>query len=650
MPACLRSAARSTKQTALALASLLALGSGGCAPAATPELSPTHIAANDNRRPGGRLENDTLRIRLEARAGRWQPEGERGRSLDVAAWAEEGQPMQNPGPLIRVPQGTEVRASLRNTLTKPLTVYGFGLTRGTTDSVTLEPGASREVSFRATTPGTYYYAGKTAAGPLAARLDEDTQLNGVIVVDPAGAPRAPADRVFVISWYFTLDSTSSTGLGHGTMTINGQSWPHTERLDYTQGDSVHWRIVNLTGVDHPMHLHGFYFRMDGKGDGIRDTTYAPADRRLAVTEVIDPLQTMALSWSPTRPGNWIFHCHFAGHLSHLVALDTEGDASRPDTAAYQAHPSAQPHQMYGLVLGIRVAPKGTLARSTREPRVIRLLVRSRPNVYGSEPGYAFVLGGSPEEANPDALPVPGPTLVLEKDQPVAVTIVNQTRDRAAVHWHGIELESFPDGVPGWSGAGKDILPSIAPADSYTVRFTPPRAGTFMYHSHFNEFRQITSGLYAPLVVLEPGRKLDPETDRILMFSDGGPTRNVIAGPFPPVLLNGQAKPAPIELRAGVAYRFRVIGITGDLPNSLAITQGDTPIEWRAIAKDGADLPPNQAVVRPARMVFDPGETFDFQYTPSAAGEMTLTYGPPPALKVPGSTLTSVPVHVRARLQ
>jgi FtsP/CotA-like multicopper oxidase with cupredoxin domain len=427
------------------------------------------------------------------------------------------------------------------------------------------------------------------------------------------------------------------------MTINGLSWPHTERLDYTQGDSVQWRVVNLTSADHPMHLHGFYFRMDGKGDGITDTTYAPADRRLAVTEIINPLQTMTLSWSPTRPGTWIYHCHFAGHLSYLVALDTEGGVAQPDTTGHMAHPSDQPHQMYGLVMGIRVAPKGQVVRSTQEPRPIRLLVRSRPNVYGQEPGYAFVLGGSPDEANPDALPVPGPMLVLEKGQPVAVTIVNQTRDRAAIHWHGIELESFPDGVPGWSGSGSTFCLD-RPADSYTVHFTPPRAGTFMYHSHFNEFRQITSGLYAPIVVLEPGQTFDPETDRILLFSDGGPTENVIAGPFPPGLLNGQAKPGPIELRAGEPTG------SGDRhqwrPSQfLAITQGATPIAWRALAKDGADLPQNQAVMRPARMVFDPGEIYDFEYTPAAPGELKLTYGTPPFLQIPGTKLTSVRVRV-----
>ena len=46
------------------------------------------------------------------------------------------------------------------------------------------------------------------------------------------------------------------------MTINGLSWPHTERLAYAQGDSIHWRVINFTELDHPMHLHGFYFRAD----------------------------------------------------------------------------------------------------------------------------------------------------------------------------------------------------------------------------------------------------------------------------------------------------------------------------------------------------------------------------------------------------
>ena len=35
-------------------------------------------------------------------------------------------------------------------------------------------------------------------------------------------------------------------------------------------------------------------------------------------------------------------------------------------------------------------------------------------------------------------------------------------ENASIHWHGIELESPPDGVPGWSGVPPSVTPPIAP--------------------------------------------------------------------------------------------------------------------------------------------------------------------------------------------
>ena len=86
------------------------------------------------------------------------------------------------------------------------------------------------------------------------------------------------------------------------MAINGLSWPHTERIDLTQGDSAHWRVINLTEVDHPMHLHGFYFRVESKGDGVKDSVVTAAQQHLGVTEVVNPFETMSLSWLPIATG------------------------------------------------------------------------------------------------------------------------------------------------------------------------------------------------------------------------------------------------------------------------------------------------------------------------------------------------------------
>jgi len=227
------------------------------------------------------------------------------------------------------------------------------------------------------------------------------------------------------------------------------------------------------------------------------------------------------------------------------------------------------------------------------------------------------------------MPVPGPTLVLERNKPVAITVINQSKDRASIHWHGIELDSYPDGVPGWSGQGNEILPSIAPGDSLTVRFTPPRAGTFMYHSHFNESEQIASGMYAPIIVVEPGQRIDAARDRILFFGTAGSSTNVVMGPFAEHLMNGQARPKPMDLKVGATYRFRLFNLADGGPTVVSLQSGKDPVSWRAVAKDGAQLPASQAVVRPATLMFDPGEIYDFEFTPTKAGKLSLVFGPPP---------------------
>jgi FtsP/CotA-like multicopper oxidase with cupredoxin domain len=218
-----------------------------------------------------------------------------------------------------------------------------------------------------------------------------------------------------------------------------------------------------------------------------------------------------------------------------------------------------------------------------------------------------------------------------------------------VHWHGIELDSYPDGVPGWSGAGANVLPAVASGDSLTVRFTPPRAGTFMYHSHFNEHQQISSGLYGAIVVVDSAQRFDPETDRVLLFSDAAPTLDTENGPFTMPLLNGR-DPAPIELRTGVRYRLRLINIRSDYPVMLSLLDGSSrPVYWRRVAKDGADLPPAQATTVPAQLIFLPGEIHDVELTPREAGELRLRFGFPPRFR-PEPIVVPDPVTVTVRVR
>jgi manganese oxidase len=94
-------------------------------------------------------------------------------------------------------------------------------------------------------------------------------------------------------------------------------------------------------------------------------------------------------------------------------------------------------------------------------------------------------------------------------------------------------------------------------------------------------------------------------------------------------MNGKTQPPPMNLKVGTRYRFRLFNLAGDSPTFVALNAGDKPIMWRAVAKDGYPLPASQATMRPAILVFDPGEIYDYEFTPTASGELTLVFGPPP---------------------
>jgi uncharacterized 2Fe-2S/4Fe-4S cluster protein (DUF4445 family) len=70
-----------------------------------------------------------------------------------------------------------------------------------------------------------------------------------------------------------------------------------------------------------------------------------------------------------------------------------------------------------------------------------------------------------------------------------------------------------------SGTAGAMEPPIMPGDSFEVRVTPPRAGSFMYHTHINDIRQQSHGLYGPLIVLDSAATWNPDTDRV--FIAGG---------------------------------------------------------------------------------------------------------------------------------
>jgi len=232
------------------------------------------------------------------------------------------------------------------------------------------------------------------------------------------------------------------------------------------------------------------------------------------------------------------------------------------------------------------------------------------------------------------VPTPSSLLVLRRNEPVRITIVNHLRATTGVHWHGIEVPAYSDGVPGWSGAAPHIAPAIAPGDSFVAAFTPTRSGTFIYHAHSNETFQINLGLYGALLVVDSAR-YDPLRERLIILGGDGPGGRGAR-------INGRVVPDTLRLTAGTTYRLRLIDIIPDWTIRLALTRDERVVAWRALAKDGAELPPRQQVVQPAAMVTGPGQTMDFEYRPTEPGLLRLD-----VQQRTGAWKTSLPIRVHA---
>ena len=575
--------------------------------------SPPLLVANDNRTAAGQLANGVLNLKLELRNARWYPEDEKAGYRDVYAFAEQGRPPQSSGPLIRVPQGTRIRATVRNTLPLSAKIYGLHSHPGDpNDALNLAPNETRELQFPAGEPGTYMYWASTSGKPLVGRGGAESMLFGAFVIDPPG--EKPDDRIFVLGIW---TKSALAEIEEQIPSINGKSWPYSEHLTYKVGQTAHWRLINPTLTEHAMHLHGFYFTVDGVGDGERYERYSEPQRRLAVTEHIGIGHVFDMTWTPERVGNWLFHCHMLAHMSKPQEL-------HPKDAQATSYDSGHDHSggMGGLVLGITVLPGNAAVpapAATKAPRRLQLVISTNSEKI---PLYKLEVNDPLLSPHADKAPPPpllGPPILLTRGEATEIEVKNLTGELTAIHWHGIELESYYDGVAGWTGSGEQTTPAIAPGTSFVARMTPPRAGTFIYHTHWHDEQQLLNGMYGPLIVLEPGQKYDAEHDRTIVFSTG---RYAPLGEM--LLVNGAPQPDPLVLHTGTHYRFRFINITrNDMDLRVRLVRNDVPMQWKVVAKDGADLPQAQLKFSAAEMGVSVGSTCDVEYEAKSEGHIDL---------------------------
>ncbi|MFN4761710.1 multicopper oxidase domain-containing protein [Gillisia sp. Q332] len=107
--------------------------------------------------------------------------------------------------------------------------------------------------------------------------------------------------------------------------------------------------------------------------------------------------------------------------------------------------------------------------------------------------------------------IPGPTLEFNEGEYAVIHVKNNMSVETSIHWHGMILPNFFDGVPYLS------TPPIKPGKTLKYEFAIKQNGTYWYHSH--TMLQEQSGVFGSIVIQPREKTLEYDKELVLMLSD-----------------------------------------------------------------------------------------------------------------------------------
>lgn len=216
--------------------------------------------------------------------------------------------------------------------------------------------------------------------------------------------------------------------------------------------------------------------------------------------------------------------------------------------------------------------------------------------------------------------VPGPVLEAQQGVPLEIAFTNRLPEPTVIHWHGLRIPAAMDGT-------EDVQRPIQPGETFTYRFTPPDAGTFWYHPHFNETEQLEKGLYGALIVRDAdvadgadeagGLAFDGE--QILVFDDVRVDKTGQIAKFGGLmdrhngregnvrLINGASEPE-LTIAAGQIERWRIVNASS--ARYVRLSLGGLP--FQIIGSDGGLI---EAPVKAEEALLPPGDRVELAVGP-----------------------------------
>jgi FtsP/CotA-like multicopper oxidase with cupredoxin domain len=237
-------------------------------------------------------------------------------------WGYNG---QSPGPTIEAVEGDKVRIFVTNKLPEHTTIHWHGQLLpcgmdgvGGLTQPHIKPGQTFVYEFQLRKSGTFMYH---------PHADEMVQMAmgmmGFFVVHPRDPAfrRVDRDFVFLLNAYDIEPGAYvpkvNTMLDFNLWTWNSRAFPGIDHLVCGKGDKVRIRFGNLTMTNHPIHMHGYEFKVSCTDGGWVPESAAWPE----VTIDCAVGQMRAFDFVADAPGDWAIHCHKSHHTMNAMGHD-----------------------------------------------------------------------------------------------------------------------------------------------------------------------------------------------------------------------------------------------------------------------------------------------------------------------------------------
>jgi CopA family copper-resistance protein len=137
----------------------------------------------------------------------------------------------------------------------------------------------------------------------------------------------------------------------------------------------------------------------------------------------------------------------------------------------------------------------------RPVKEYNLTIEQKEMTLGGVSAKAMAINGS----------IPGPVLEFNEGDLAIINVTNKMDEETSVHWHGLILPNFYDGVPYLT------TPPIKPGTTFQYRIPVNQSGTFWYHSH--TMLQEQKGLYGAIVIQPKEKTMEYDKELAMVLSD-----------------------------------------------------------------------------------------------------------------------------------